>query len=127
MPVRAPPLAVRETPTNAAAAPFVVVRHLVTASVPTVTDAPDGGSAPDSTQRRILVVDDDGSQRHNLTTALAPRFRTHWATSADQGLAQWRSVSPDLVVIGLELPGVGLDALLEIRRTSSLPVIVVSG
>ena len=77
-------------------------------------------------QRRILVVDDDGSQRHNLTAALSPRYRTHWATSADQGLALWRSVGPDLIVIGLELPGVGLDTLLEIRRGSTVPVIVVS-
>jgi two-component system, OmpR family, phosphate regulon response regulator PhoB len=74
----------------------------------------------------VLVVDDDASQRHLLTAELSPRFRTHWATTVDQGLAQWRSVGPDLVVIGLELAGGGLDVLLEIRRGSSLPLIVVS-
>jgi len=77
-------------------------------------------------QRRILVVDDDDSQRHNLSAALNPRYRTHWAISAEQALALWRSVGPDLIVIGLELPGVGLDILLEIRRSSTAPVIVVS-
>jgi len=79
-----------------------------------------------ATERRILVIDDDGAERHNLSAALAPRYRTHWATNLEQGLAQWRSVSPDLVVIGLDLPGAGLDVLLEIRRGSGLPVIVIS-
>jgi len=91
-----------------------------------VNDSSEGRAGADSVQRSILVIDDDGSQRHPLTAALTPRFRIHWATSVDQGLTLWRSVSPELIVMGLELPGTGLDALLEIRRASTVPVIVVS-
>jgi len=91
-----------------------------------VDTATGGRTGTDPVQRSILVIDDDGSQRHPLTAALTPRFRLHWATSVDQGLALWRSVGPDLVVMGFELPGVGLDALLEIRRAGTVPVIVVS-
>jgi two-component system phosphate regulon response regulator PhoB len=94
------------------------------------TDAvtsPGPRTGSELSQQRVLVVDDDDSQRHDLTAALAPRFRTHWSTGVDEALTLWRSVGPDLVVIGLELPGVGLETLLEIRRTSTVPVIVVSG
>jgi|GEM_PF-1042567 len=85
----------------------------------------DGSAFPSLSQRSIVIIDEI-DQRDQLNEALSPKYRTHWATSVDQGLTLWRSVNPEIVVVSLEMPGTGLDALLEIRRSSAVPVIAVS-
>ncbi len=78
--------------------------------------------------KTILVVDDEPR-----IAALARDYLEHAgfgvlvARSGEAGLDLIRRERPDLVVLDLGLPGVdGLDVTREIRRSSSLPVIMLT-
>lgn len=78
---------------------------------------------------RILVVDDEPQARRVLRTALvAQGFEVNDAASGEEALTKLREEPPDVVLLDLKMPGMGgLDACREIRASSELPIIVVSG
>ena len=79
-------------------------------------------------QSRVLVVDDDDTVREVLRRYLT-RDGHEVIEAADgiTGLGLVRSGHPDLVVLDLMLPGMdGLEVCREIRRTSSIPVIMLT-
>lgn len=80
-------------------------------------------------QRRILVIDDDNALTRALTTRLASKgYTCITASTGAQGLAQFQSVPPDLVISDLNMPGGDGVALAEsIRRTSDVPIIFITG
>jgi len=91
--------------------------------------APSGKrSGPLAEQYRILVVDDDPVAR----TALASYFATagYNVTEAEDGDAMWlalESLSVDLILLDLSLPGEdGFSLLRELRRNSEVAVIIVT-
>jgi two-component system, OmpR family, response regulator RegX3 len=76
----------------------------------------------------VLVVDDELSYVDALTIGL--RREGFEVRSADDGSSALTSINrhpPDLVLLDVMLPGMsGLDVCREIRKTSSVPVIMVS-
>jgi len=82
-----------------------------------------------SDKRTILVIDNDA----DLTLALTKRlgslgYRCIAAASGAQGLAEFNGGGVDLIVSDLNMPGGDGVALAEtIRRTSSVPIIFVTG
>jgi two-component system response regulator AtoC len=69
---------------------------------------------------QILIVDDDESIRRMLAAVLArDGFQTVSARDGEEGLALFRSASPDIVLMDIRMPGLsGIDAMsamLELR------------
>jgi two-component system response regulator RegX3 len=80
------------------------------------------------TAGRILLVEDEESISEPLGTALRREaFETVVAATVEDGLAAFRTASPDLVLLDLMLPdGDGRDVLRHIRGVSRTPVIVLT-
>jgi two-component system response regulator RegX3 len=76
----------------------------------------------------VLVVEDEESITTPLTAALAREgFEAAVAPTAADALDLARSLQPDVVLLDLMLPdGSGLDVCRELRRTSRVPIIVVT-
>jgi DNA-binding response OmpR family regulator len=77
----------------------------------------------------ILVVDDDDEVRRMLARALgAEGFRVDAVPDAKGALASVANSQPDLVVLDIVLgPDDGLDVMAAIRRTSDVPIILLTG
>ncbi len=76
----------------------------------------------------VLVVDDDAEVRHALTTALAQGgYEVAEAADGRQGLAQFRSRHPALVVTDLAMPVAdGFELIRGVREEGETPVLVLS-
>jgi two-component system, OmpR family, KDP operon response regulator KdpE len=78
----------------------------------------------------ILVVDDDPHILEALTVSLQlqwPDNTIHPAADGAAGLAAFYAYRPDLVVLDLSLPEKnGFEVLQEIRRTSAVPVLILT-
>jgi two-component system KDP operon response regulator KdpE len=77
---------------------------------------------------RILVVDDEAAIRRFLRTGLAAQgYEIDEAESGTQAIDRAHAQAPDLVILDLGLVDMdGADALQQLRRTSLVPVIVLS-
>jgi len=79
---------------------------------------------------RVLVVDDEPDVRALVSTALgyAPvPVEVIEAGDGEQALLLARAAKPDIVVLDLALPGRdGFSVLEELRRESTLPIIVLT-
>ncbi|NMB00698.1 MAG: response regulator transcription factor [Firmicutes bacterium] len=79
-------------------------------------------------KQRVLIVDDETSIqeliRFNLEQA---GFETEVASDGLAALEMFESYKPDLIVLDLMLPGKdGYDVCKEIRRTSNVPIIMLT-
>ena len=76
----------------------------------------------------VLVVDDEPPIRRLLRTSLAAQFfRVVEAANAAEGLAALRREAPDVILLDLGLPdGDGLSVIETVRRSSAVPIIVLS-
>ena len=80
-------------------------------------------------RRRILVVDDEVSQRELLGGFLESLgIHVEQAGSAEDALESIRGSVPEMVLLDVRLPGMsGIDALPEIRKISAdLPVLLIT-
>ena len=79
-------------------------------------------------KQRILLVDDDRNISHLIRLYLEKEgFEVCEAARGDEGLAAFRRQAPALVLLDVMLPGVdGLEVLREIRKTSKIPVIMLT-
>ena len=80
-------------------------------------------------KRRILVVDDEASQRQLLGGFLESLgIQVDQAGSAEDALESIRGSVPDMVLLDVRLPGMsGIDALPKIRQISAdLPVLLIT-
>jgi two-component system, OmpR family, KDP operon response regulator KdpE len=77
---------------------------------------------------RILVVDDEAAIRRFLRTGLAAQgYVVDEAESGTQAIELARKQPPDLVILDLGLGDMdGTEALQQLRRTSLVPVVVLS-
>ena len=77
----------------------------------------------------ILVVDDDDDVRAVLSRALgAEGFRVEAVPDGDAARKAMSTNPPDLVVLDLMLPSEnGLDILSQLRQTTDIPVILLTG
>ena len=78
----------------------------------------------------FLVVDDDPHILEALTVSLQlqwPENTIHPAADGAAGLSAFYAYQPDLIVLDLSLPEKnGFEVLQEIRRTSAVPVIILT-
>ena len=79
-------------------------------------------------QPRILVVDDESAIRRFLRAGLGGQgYEVVEAETAQGGIESVQREKPDLLILDLGLPDMdGLEVLQQIRRTSLVPVIVLS-
>lgn len=77
---------------------------------------------------KILIIEDERKLGAVLTRYLqAEGFTVEVALDGPSGLAAAREGRPSLVILDLMLPGMsGLDVCRELRRTSDLPVIILT-
>ncbi|WP_421226318.1 response regulator transcription factor, partial [Aeromonas enteropelogenes] len=76
----------------------------------------------------ILVIDDEAAIRRFLRISLiAEGHQVSEAVGVNEGVAQYRHLNPDLVILDLGLPdGDGLQVLQAIREHHQHPVLVLS-
>ena len=79
-------------------------------------------------KQKILIVDDDNNIAELVSLYLIKEcFDTFIANDGEAALAAIQSYQPDLLVLDIMLPGMsGYDVLRELRKTSNLPVIMLS-
>jgi DNA-binding response OmpR family regulator len=79
-------------------------------------------------KQRILVVDDEAGIRELVGTYLRnDGFEVDEAVDGEDAIERFQRSEPDLVVLDLRLPGIdGFDVLREIRRRSSVYVIMLT-
>ena len=77
---------------------------------------------------RVLVVEDDREMRSMMQSSLAVEgFEVRTAVSVSEAGALLRHAMPDVVVLDLGLPdGDGIDIVQQVRKHSSLPILIVS-
>ena len=77
---------------------------------------------------RILVVDDDTETTELLKIILEPGdFEVFTSVSGQEAVDLARRLSPDVMVVDLLMPGMdGLNVCQEVRKFSSLPILVLS-
>jgi DNA-binding response OmpR family regulator len=85
-------------------------------------------NAADGTKSRVLVVDDEPMVLEVVTTYLErDGYSVATATTGKEALVALDRQRPDLVVLDVMLPEIdGFDLLGRIRRTSDLPVILLT-
>ena len=81
-----------------------------------------------SEKQRILLVDDDPNISHLVRLYLEKEgFAVTEAARGDTALDSFRNEAPNLVLLDVMLPGLdGLQVLKEIRKTSKVPVIMLT-
>jgi two-component system, OmpR family, response regulator MtrA len=77
---------------------------------------------------RILVVEDDERIRSALRLGLEDEgYETVETADGEEALKEFAQGEPDVVLVDLMLPGMsGLDLCRELRKTSGVPIIVVT-
>ncbi|WP_434451362.1 response regulator [Lentzea sp. E54] len=77
---------------------------------------------------RVLLIEDDEAVREGLSLALTYQGHTVDAVrTGEEGLELLTSVSPDVVVLDLMLPGVdGFEVCRRIRSAGDLPIIMLT-
>jgi two-component system KDP operon response regulator KdpE len=78
--------------------------------------------------KRIIVIDDEFQITRVLKRSLgAHRYDVRTASDGASGLDLFRDFQPDLVITDLSMPEMsGIEVCREIRRLSSVPIIVLS-
>jgi len=79
--------------------------------------------------RHILIVEDDADTAEMVSTFLETAgYSTATVDSGEIALSEINTQPPDLVLLDLGLPDMsGLDVLKQVRASSFLPLIVISG
>jgi len=86
-------------------------------------------AAPPSPQNaQLLVVEDDERIRASLRLALRDEgYAVHGVPDAASAMAHLAGADPDLILLDVLLPGMdGLDLCRTIRRTSAVPIIMLT-
>jgi two-component system response regulator RegX3 len=80
------------------------------------------------TGRTVLVVEDETSLADTIAFLLrGDGFDVAVANTGPEGLEAFRTGTPDLILLDLMLPGMnGLEVCRAIRRTSRVPIIMVT-
>ncbi|MEJ7749180.1 MAG: response regulator transcription factor [Candidatus Limnocylindrales bacterium] len=86
------------------------------------------GSAPETgRQRRVLIIDDEPTVRSVVSLYLEREGYRVDAAADGESARRLMAHGPDLVLLDLMVPGMdGLSFLGELRRTSDVPVIVLT-
>lgn len=81
-----------------------------------------------STQARILIVDDEPQIRRVMKTSLAANgYEVFESKTGEEALEALRHDSPDLILLDMNMPGMGgMAACRELRAVSDVAIIVLS-
>ena len=81
-----------------------------------------------NTAERILVVDDEPQIRRVMKTALASNgYEAYEARTGEEALESLRANHPDLILLDMNMPGMGgMAACREIRAVCEVPIIILS-
>ena len=81
-----------------------------------------------ATDAKVLIVDDDKELGEMLQEFLAPdHFDVSACVTGEDGLEALREGNYDLLILDIMLPGMnGLDVLKQVRRTSDMPIIMLT-
>jgi len=81
-----------------------------------------------SIQARVLIVDDEPQIRRVMKTSLAANgYEVFEAKTGEEALGALRDASPDLVLLDMNMPGMGgMAACRELRAVSDVAIIVLS-
>lgn len=79
-------------------------------------------------KQKILIVDDDNNIAELISLYLMKEcFDTQIANDGEEALQAIQSYQPNLILLDIMLPGIdGYEVLRELRKTSTLPVIMLS-
>ena len=79
-------------------------------------------------KKKILIVDDDENIAELISLYLVKEcFDTEIAENGEVAVEKFKSYEPDMVLLDIMLPGMdGYDVCREIRKTSSVPIIMLS-
>lgn len=79
-------------------------------------------------KQKILIVDDDENIAELISLYLSKEcFDTHFVGDGKAALAAVTSYQPNLILLDIMLPGMdGYEILRELRKTSNIPVILIS-
>lgn len=79
-------------------------------------------------KQKILIVDDDTNIAELIELYLTKEcFQCEQAYDGEMALKKHASFQPDLILLDIMLPGIdGYDVCREIRKTSSVPIIMLS-
>ncbi|HUJ22277.1 MAG TPA: response regulator transcription factor [Bryobacteraceae bacterium] len=77
---------------------------------------------------KILVVDDEPQIRRMMRTTLTSSgYQVDEARTGEEALEKFRAFLPDLVLLDLNMPGIGgLEACREMRAGSDIPIIILT-
>ena len=96
-----------------------------------MSSAPDHWSSPRSDKARVLVVDDEESNRKLLTRLLSREYDVVTLPDGEQALALLERVDVDVVLLDVRLPGLdGFEVCSRLKmmpRTRLVPVVLVTG
>lgn len=79
--------------------------------------------------KTILVVDDETDLLEALQTIFSRAGYQHilTATSGEAALKIWEEKQPDMIILDVMMPGMdGFEVLKEIRKTSKVPVLMLT-
>lgn len=76
----------------------------------------------------LLLIEDDELLGRGICEALGPDYRVEWFQDGRQGLAALLDMTPDLVILDLNLPGLdGLEVLHSARkRQVEVPILILT-
>lgn len=75
----------------------------------------------------LIVEDDEGIAEFEVLELVHEGFEVQWAKDGREALSIFESFGPDIILLDIMLPEIsGLEVLRRIRKTSKIPVIMVS-
>lgn len=76
----------------------------------------------------ILVVDDTPQLRRVMRSSLTSLgYTIYEARNGEEALESFRAAPPDIILLDVNMPGMnGLETCREIRRTSTVPIIMLT-
>ncbi len=79
-------------------------------------------------KQKILIVDDDENIAELISLYLVKEcFDTEIVHDGEEALTMLKQYGPDLILLDIMLPGIdGYEVLTEVRKTSNVPVIMLS-
>jgi two-component system KDP operon response regulator KdpE len=81
-----------------------------------------------NTAERVLIVDDEPQIRRVMKTALASNgYEAYEARTGEEALESLRANNPDLILLDMNMPGMGgMATCREIRAVCEVPIIILS-
>ncbi len=75
----------------------------------------------------LIVEDDEGIAEFEVLELVHEGFEVQWAKDGREALSLFESFGPDVILLDIMLPEIsGLEVLRRIRKSSNVPVIMVS-